>query len=97
MNRLVVKIRAIYPDRTKKLGVAEYIKITLIDFGWFIVLFYLYAFTRIHWSDSQIIIRTECINFSLVGLAMLVHFFILEIFMAMMVKLRLRLKGKKGN
>jgi hypothetical protein len=95
MRRYIEKIQAVYPDRTKKLSFLSYIKLTLIDFGWVVVIFLGYMATKIHWSGPQLIFSNDIMVFTVVGVGLFVNFFALELLMGFLVKLRLRLDARK--
>ena len=95
VNRLIMKIRAAYPDRTKRIGFANYVKLTLIDFGWVIVIFLGYMVTQIHWYGPQVIFRSDLIVLSAIGFGMFANFLAIELLIGFLINLKLRLNARK--
>lgn len=92
--RLVAKVRSIYPDRSKKLSFLDFIKLTLMDFGWLILFLLIYSLSTNPPITKEIFWIQILFNVLMVG-ATFIHILFWEALVT--VSWRINRKRKKKN
>ncbi len=84
-----------YPNRNRKLGPLDYLKLAAIDFGWLLIILSIYMFHNIQWPTNPDASKIQSKTFWFMVGVITVGCFITELIVGVLWKLSSSLKAKR--